>query len=56
MSVGDNKVPRCSTYEGRKVSMVAMCEVRSKGKMTNNQTEKNTMVNNKKKWTVMNPI
>jgi hypothetical protein len=42
-------------YEGRKVSKVTMCEVRSKGKMAKNKKkEKTTVVSNKKKWT--NPI
>jgi hypothetical protein len=38
-----------------------MCEVRSTRKMAKNQKEKekekeNTMVSNKKRWTMMNPI
>jgi len=49
----------CNTYEGRKVSRVAMCEVRSRknGKEQNKKKEKkSTVVSNKKKSTVMSPI
>jgi hypothetical protein len=60
MPVGDNKLGTniwCSIYEGRKVSRVPMCEVRSKGKIAKNQNEKlSIVVNNKNKWIVMNPI
>jgi hypothetical protein len=33
-----------------------MCEVKFRGKAAKNQNKKITMVNNKKKWIVMNPI
>jgi hypothetical protein len=44
-------------YEGRKVSRVTMCEVRSTEKTTKNKRKKkNTMVYSEKKWTLMNSI
>jgi hypothetical protein len=46
-----------STYEGKKVNTIAMCEVMSTKKTTKNKPKKkNTMVNSEKKWTLMNPI
>jgi hypothetical protein len=46
-----------NTYEGRKVSRVAMCEVRFRKKPVKNKPlTKYTMVSNEKKWTTMNPI
>ncbi len=45
-------------YEGRKVSRVAMCEVRSKEKAAKNNPPhpESTMINNEMKWIGMNPI
>ncbi len=45
-----------NTYEGKKVSRVAMCEVRSIKKRSRKNPKQNKIVtNNEKKWTVMNP-
>ncbi len=48
----------CNTYDGRKVSRVGMCEVRSKknGQEPKKKKEKNTVVSSKKESTVMSPI
>jgi hypothetical protein len=50
----------CNTYEGRKVSRVATCEVRSRKngqeQKKKRKEKKSTMVSNKKKSTVMSPI
>jgi hypothetical protein len=51
----------CNTYEGKKVSRVAMCEVRSrkngqKQKKNKKKTKKKTVVSSKKKSTMMSPI
>ncbi len=50
-----------NTYEGRKVSRVAMCEVRSRKngqepKKKKKKKRKSTVVSSKKKSTVMSPI
>jgi hypothetical protein len=48
-----------NTYEGRKVSKVAMCEVRSREKKkqkTNQKKRESIMISSKKIWTMMNPI
>jgi len=51
----------CNTYEGKKVSRVAMCEVRSRKngqeqKKKKEKRKKSTVVSSKKKSTVMSPI
>ncbi len=47
----------CNTYEGRKVSRVAMCEVRSrKNNQEQKKKKKSIVVSSKKKLTIMNPI
>ncbi len=48
-------VARQKSEQGRKVSRVAMCEVRSREKRARTK-KKSTMVRSKKKWTVTNPI
>jgi hypothetical protein len=47
-----------STYESRKVSRVAMCEVRFKKKATKNKQKKKKYNDwqQKEKWTMINPI
>ncbi len=48
----------CNTYDGRKVSRVGMCEVRSRknGQEPKKKEKKSTVVSSKKKSTVMSPI
>ncbi len=48
----------CNTYDGRKVSRVGMCEVRSRknGQEPEKKEKKSTVVSSKKKSTVMGPI
>jgi hypothetical protein len=48
----------CNTYEGRKVSRVAVCEFRSRknGQEQKKKKKRSTVVSSKKKSTVMSPI